>query len=103
MQKGQRIVVTGRLRVRDWTNGDKTGTNVELDADALGHDLSWGTAAFTRSASTVVADAEAAGSATSAGETVPRADDGWATPGATPVPAPETVGADAEVGAPVPF
>jgi single-strand DNA-binding protein len=58
VHKGQRIVVTGRLRVRDWTAGDKKGTNIELDAEALGHDLSWGTAVFTRSASAAVADAE---------------------------------------------
>jgi single-strand DNA-binding protein len=56
LQKGQRIVVTGRLRVRDWTQDDKKGTNVEIDAEAIGHDLSWGTAAFTRSASAAVAE-----------------------------------------------
>ena len=60
LQKGQRIVVTGRLRVRDWSHDDKKGTNVEIDAEAIGHDLSWGTAAFTRSASAAVADEEAA-------------------------------------------
>jgi single-strand DNA-binding protein len=60
LQKGQRIVVTGRLRVRDWTHDDKKGTNVEIDAEAIGHDLSWGTAAFTRSASAAVADDESA-------------------------------------------
>lgn len=58
VQKGQRVVVTGRLRVREWTNEEKEtkGTNVELDADALGHDLSWGTAAFTRTAVATVPD-----------------------------------------------
>ncbi len=49
IEKGQRIVVTGRLRVRAWESGDRTGINVEVDADALGHDLAWGTAVFTRS------------------------------------------------------
>jgi len=58
VQKGQRVVVTGRLRVREWTNEEKAtkGTNVELDADALGHDLSWGTASFTRTAVATVPD-----------------------------------------------
>jgi single-strand DNA-binding protein len=53
--KGQRVVVTGRLRVRDWKTDEKAGTNIEVDADALGHDLAWGTAVFTRSVSSSVA------------------------------------------------
>lgn len=59
LQKGQRILVTGRLRVRDWETDGKTGRSVEIDAEALGHDLTWGTAAFTRSAAATVAEAEA--------------------------------------------
>lgn len=51
VSKGQRIVVTGRLRIRDWVAGEKTGTNIEVDADAIGHDLSWGTSAFARNIS----------------------------------------------------
>jgi single-strand DNA-binding protein len=59
VQKGQRVIVTGRLRVRDWATDDKHGTNVEIDADAVGHDLSWGTTTFTRSTTTAVAEADA--------------------------------------------
>lgn len=47
--KGDRIIVSGRLRVRDWQNDERTGTNVEIEAEGLGHDLFWGTAVFTRS------------------------------------------------------
>ena len=50
--KGERVLVTGRLRIRDWVAGEKAGTTIEVDADAIGHDLSWGSAAFTRSVST---------------------------------------------------
>ena len=46
--KGDRVVVTGRLRIRDWANGEKSGTNVDVEADSVGHDLSWGTTTFTR-------------------------------------------------------
>jgi single-strand DNA-binding protein len=46
--KGERIVVHGKLRVRDWDNGERAGTSVEVEADVIGHDLSWGTAVFTR-------------------------------------------------------
>jgi single-strand DNA-binding protein len=60
IQKGQRVIIAGRLRVRDWATDDKHGTNVEIDADSVGHDLSWGTTVFTRSTATVVAEAEGA-------------------------------------------
>jgi len=46
--KGDRVIVTGRLRIRDWQNTDRSGTTVEIEADNLGHDLFWGTATFTR-------------------------------------------------------
>jgi single-strand DNA-binding protein len=51
VSKGDRVVVAGRLRVRDWQNDDRTGTNVEIEAESIGHDLFWGTAVFTRTAS----------------------------------------------------
>jgi single-strand DNA-binding protein len=53
IKKGERVIVTGRLRIREWTAGEKSGTHIEVDADAIGHDLGWGTAAFTRSVSSV--------------------------------------------------
>ena len=48
ISKGDRIVVKGRLKVRDWDNGERSGTSVEVDAESLGHDLVWGTAEFSR-------------------------------------------------------
>ena len=48
VSKGERILVTGKLRVRDWDNGERAGTSVEIEADAIGHDLCWGNSAFTR-------------------------------------------------------
>jgi single-strand DNA-binding protein len=48
VKKGQRLVVHGRLRVRAWENGEKSGTAIEIDADAIGHDLSWGTTDLTK-------------------------------------------------------
>jgi single-strand DNA-binding protein len=46
--KGDRVLVTGKLRVRDWDNGERAGTSVEIEADGLGHDMSWGSSVFTR-------------------------------------------------------
>jgi single-strand DNA-binding protein len=41
-------MVSGRLKIRDWENTDRSGTTVEIEADNLGHDLFWGTSTFTR-------------------------------------------------------
>jgi single-strand DNA-binding protein len=48
LNKGDRIVVVGRLRVRDWQTDDRTGTTVEIEAETLGHDLFWCTAEAKR-------------------------------------------------------
>ncbi|WP_261623596.1 single-stranded DNA-binding protein [Nesterenkonia marinintestina] len=49
LRKGDPVVVTGRLRVRRWENdAGARGTAVEIDADGLGHDLTFGTGSFTR-------------------------------------------------------
>jgi single-strand DNA-binding protein len=50
LHKGERVVVTGKLKVREWTAGEKNGTAVEIDAESIGHDLTFGTSMFTRSA-----------------------------------------------------
>ena len=49
IKKGERVVVTGRVRLRDWQNSERAGTNIEIEADAIGHDLGWGASVFTRS------------------------------------------------------
>lgn len=46
--KGERVMVKGRLRIRQWENDEKSGTSVEIDADSAGHDLLWGTSTFSR-------------------------------------------------------
>ncbi|MDO8338955.1 MAG: single-stranded DNA-binding protein [Microcella sp.] len=49
VHKGERVIVSGRVRIRDWESGEKNGTTIEIDAEAVGHDLTWGRASFTRS------------------------------------------------------
>ena len=49
IRKGERVIVSGRLRVS--TYADKDGverTSVELVADHVGHELTFGTTRFTR-------------------------------------------------------
>lgn len=48
LNKGDRITVTGRLKIRDWQTDDRTGTNVDIEAETLGHDLFWCTTVATR-------------------------------------------------------
>jgi len=48
VHKGQPLLVTGKLKVRQWQDADKSGTNVEIDATAIGHDLNRGTSEFTK-------------------------------------------------------
>lgn len=48
VSKGDRVLVMGRLRVRDWDNGERAGTSVEIEAETLGHDLVWGSSTFVR-------------------------------------------------------
>ena len=48
ISKGDRILVHGRLRVRDWDNGERSGTSVELDAESMGFDLMFGTGSLER-------------------------------------------------------
>jgi single-strand DNA-binding protein len=43
VHKGARLVVTGELKVRDWDNGQRSGTAVEIDAESVAVDLSYKT------------------------------------------------------------
>ena len=49
LAKGDRVLVRGRLRIRDWTKGERTGITAEIEAEGLGHDLAWGRSEFRRS------------------------------------------------------
>ncbi|MEJ1921067.1 single-stranded DNA-binding protein [Microbacterium sp. KHB019] len=48
LRSGDAVIVTGRLKLREWESGGKKGMSADIDADALGHDLRWGTAAFAK-------------------------------------------------------
>jgi single-strand DNA-binding protein len=48
VRKGQPVVVTGRLRERFWSSDGRSGQSLEVEAETLGHDLSFGTATFVR-------------------------------------------------------
>lgn len=49
LQKGQRVIVTGRLEQRSWEADDGSKrSKVEIIADEVGHSLRWATAVATK-------------------------------------------------------
>ena len=48
LNKGEPVIVYGRMRINQWVNGERSGTTVEIDAYNVGHDLTWGQSTFTK-------------------------------------------------------
>jgi single-strand DNA-binding protein len=48
LTQGDPVVVTGRLRWSEWEHNGQKYTALEVEAQAVGHDLSRGTGKFTR-------------------------------------------------------
>ncbi|MDN4472962.1 single-stranded DNA-binding protein [Demequina zhanjiangensis] len=67
IKKGQPVLVTGRLRTHSWEAADGPRTDLQLDATALGHDLTRGMASFTRAIGDATLGSEADGNGPSAG------------------------------------
>ncbi|WP_053352921.1 single-stranded DNA-binding protein [Leucobacter musarum] len=85
---GDRVIVNGRLRVRAWETEEKSGTSVEVEADAIGHDLRWGTSTFAKQNATpppIESDASAtpASPGAFADDALTPSDSGWSV---TPAP-----------------
>ena len=72
LRKGQSVIVVGKLKVRKWTTETASGTSVDVDAEAIGHNLQWGSATYERSVASAPPQAAPAVD-----------DDAWAAPGVT--------------------
>lgn len=49
--RGDPVLVSGSLRVREWSSAAEAagdGVTAEIEAEAIGHDLAWGSALFAR-------------------------------------------------------
>lgn len=78
LHKGERVIVAGRLRLREWETEAKRGVSADITADAIGHDLRWGSSTFAR-------NSRPQNGAAADDETVSAADrDAWAVPGEAP-------------------
>jgi single-strand DNA-binding protein len=62
IRKGERLIIRGRLRLRAWETGERSGTAVEIEADSIGHDLAWCVSTYAKVRPTRPADAADAGS-----------------------------------------
>jgi single-strand DNA-binding protein len=48
IKKGQRVIVVGRLKLASWERDGRIFHKAEINADAVGHDLKWGSANYIR-------------------------------------------------------
>ncbi|WP_082571323.1 single-stranded DNA-binding protein [Agromyces sp. Root1464] len=86
IRKGERLIIRGRLRLRAWETGERSGTAVEIEADSIGHDLAWCVSTYAKVRPTRPADAAEAGSPQGdafGGAEVPPAGSGAAFDGGT--------------------
>lgn len=51
IRKGQPVIVVGKLRLSSWEKDGRVYHSTVIDADAVGHDLTFGSANFTRTSS----------------------------------------------------
>ncbi len=54
LRRGDPVLVSGRLRTNVWTKDGVEHERLVLEATSVGHDLTWGTAAFRRAVRTTV-------------------------------------------------
>lgn len=83
VRKGERVVVHGRLRLRAWDTGEKSGLAVEIEADSVGHDLTWGISSYVKAGPARSAEAGVDALPTTAG-----LGNGWPTGGELSAAAP---------------
>lgn len=48
LHRGERIIVSGKLRIKQWETATTKGWTAEIDAEAVGHDLQFGTTRFDK-------------------------------------------------------
>lgn len=81
LRKGERAIVVGRLKLRTWEKEGRQGQEAEITADAVGHDLRWGTSGFRRAAREPSAEAQPTAATGEGDNPAAPAEAAWATPG----------------------
>jgi single-strand DNA-binding protein len=75
LHKGDPVIVRGKLRTRVWLEEGRPRTEVEIDADSVGHDLNAGWANFLREGRPRLPEEEAADAAEAAADGTGASDD----------------------------
>lgn len=100
LHKGEPVVVHGRLTVNSWQRADESwGSSAEIEAISLGHDLTYGTTAYTKAGRSAVEDGAEEAAHRSLTEMTERiagdGDPGWGAP-RPPADGGESSGPDGE-------
>jgi single-strand DNA-binding protein len=95
LRKGDRVLLTGRLRLRAWDTGTKKGLTAEIDVEAIGHDLLFGTTRFEKDAASLPSNSSQAANDWSPEEERPSGD--WVVPGADAPREPVLIGAGSAI------
>ena len=48
ISKGDRLIVTGAVKFREWSTYDSSGAHAEIHVVAVGHDMNYGVSSLTR-------------------------------------------------------
>lgn len=48
LERGQRVIIQGKLKLRQWEANGRSGTSADLEATSLGPDLMFGVATFVK-------------------------------------------------------
>ncbi|MFT4186795.1 MAG: single-stranded DNA-binding protein [Micrococcaceae bacterium] len=48
IRKGDRAIIHGKFRLKEWQSENSRGVIAEIEASSVGHDLSWGTSYFNK-------------------------------------------------------
>lgn len=85
LHKGDRVIIVGRLRLREWETDAKRGVTAEIEAEAVGHDLLWGASTFRAGAAVSGAAVDSRASSTTSSDmsraVEAPAEPGWSAPG----------------------
>ncbi len=85
LERGQRVIIQGKLKLRQWEANGRSGTSADLEATSLGPDLMFGVATFVKD-----------GRATPSAEVPPAPGEEWAASGSVDASTGEIHGAGIE-------